>query len=167
MDVLGFGGLLALASAHFGGLDAGARYAKWGLPALAAGLIPFYLRKTGEADTLVLTVKHTLLAGFYSLLLLAVVGSARGTVTNRIFTSPMLRSFGKYSYGLYVYHGLLMGLLLGWFPLSETADIRSFVLTAAVRLIAAVSICFAVSWLSWHLYENPFLKLKRYFSYRR
>jgi peptidoglycan/LPS O-acetylase OafA/YrhL len=167
MDVLGFGGLLAIASSRYGGLAGAARAARWGLLVVVAALIPVYLQKSGEADTLVLTMKHTLLAGFYSLLLIAAVGAAPGTAIHRFFTSRVIRSFGKYSYGLYVYHGLLRPLILDYLPLSESAAVVPFLLSALWRLMIATAVCYAVSWVSWHVYEKQFLKLKRYFSYRR
>ena len=133
----------------------------------AAALIPVYLQTSGAADPLVLTMKHTLLAAFYSLLLVAAVGAAPGTLIHWFFTSRVMRSFGKYSYGLYVYHGLLRQWTLKYLPLDESGAVGPFLLSAAWRLIVATLVCYAVSWLSWQLYEKQFLKLKRYFSYRQ
>jgi peptidoglycan/LPS O-acetylase OafA/YrhL len=69
------------------------------------------------------------------------------------FAHPILRAFGKYSYGIYVLHVILL----------------PFVYTLRDKLGQVVFVCFFISlsfcagWLSWHLFEAHFLKLKRFF----
>ncbi len=81
-----------------------------------------------------------------------------------VLNAPWLRSFGKYSYGLYVYH----------LPLFFICDyIRTFVLgmpspirTRYAFLYVAITIAmaFGVAWLSYNFFEHRFLRLKRRFD---
>ena len=76
-----------------------------------------------------------------------------------LFRTRWLRSFGKYSYGIYVYHDpvlILLGRKLhGFFPLPF------FVAVLYSCLIIAVS--FGIAWISYTYLESRFLKLKRFF----
>jgi peptidoglycan/LPS O-acetylase OafA/YrhL len=84
------------------------------------------------------------------------------------FTSArLLRTFGKYSYSLYLFHGHLV-----LFPQGMGYRIRSqwvpkvfgSVLPAQIcYLFITFVVCLGLSWLSWNLLENQFLKLKRFF----
>ncbi len=87
--------------------------------------------------------------------------------TQKLFTNRVLRFFGIYSYGLYVFHYSLDVFL--------TIPIRSFIfqhshskllsVLVAAAIVLALSLLMAL--LSYHLYEVHFLKLKKYFSYAR
>jgi len=90
-----------------------------------------------------------------------------GSTTQRIFQNKGLRFFGKYSYGLYVFH----------YSIAETCSplVRKFVddrfHSKALGVISGAAVVLALSLiaalLSYRFYEEPFLKLKRYFSYNR
>jgi peptidoglycan/LPS O-acetylase OafA/YrhL len=166
MDVLAIGGLLAILASK-DGLRRLTPYAKWSIAGIVILLVPLYLFKTGTSDILVQTAKHTLLAAMYGCLLVAAVGATEGGLVARFFTNRFLRFFGKYSYGLYVYHGLLGGVFLSWFPITQSDYVVPFVASALARVAGATIISVTIAWVSWHLYENPFLRLKRYFSYHK
>ena len=69
------------------------------------------------------------------------------------FSHPVLRAYGKYSYGIYVLHVILLPYVLFLrLPLGR----------AGFTLFVSI-ISFAAAWLSWHLYEVHFLRLKRFF----
>lgn len=91
-----------------------------------------------------------------SLLSAAVVaGAARGfagTAGRLLSASPVL-AVGRISYGLYVYHGFTPYLLGRYVPgfIAMNWQLRAVLLTAATSLIAVAS---------WHLLEQPFLRLK-------
>jgi peptidoglycan/LPS O-acetylase OafA/YrhL len=70
-----------------------------------------------------------------------------------LFSNGPLRAFGKYSYAIYVFHVLLLPFVV---PLREKMPLPLFTF-----LFAAIS--FLAGWLSWHLYEKHFLRLKRLF----
>lgn len=83
-------------------------------------------------------------------------------------SSQALRFFGKYSYGLYIIHGLMIPPLLAWFPIEQwmghfpgSMNLLGGILLAAIK----VAICTLLAMASWHLYEKQFLKQKKRFSY--
>ena len=53
----------------------------------------------------------TLLALCFGSLLVLVLESAPGSLLHRLFTSPLLRFFGRYSYAMYLFHFPLRALL--------------------------------------------------------
>lgn len=88
-----------------------------------------------------------------------------GSICEWIFMRRWLRFLGKYSYGIYVIHMILLSQLLGpqreWIAMATHSKMIG-VIGAAVSSLA-VSIVLA--YLSFHLYEMPFLRLKRLFVY--
>ena len=76
-----------------------------------------------------------------------------------------LRNVGKYSYGIYVFH---FPIMISWLPLweryfTEFHRLHPTVDTVARVLVAAVS-SYLMAWCSWHVLEQPFLRLKKYFG---
>ena len=65
----------------------------------------------------------------------------------------MLRAYGKYSYGIYVLHVLLLPFFVFLHPLLGSVGFALYI--CVLSLVAG--------WLSWHLYEVHFLRLKRFF----
>jgi peptidoglycan/LPS O-acetylase OafA/YrhL len=81
----------------------------------------------------------------------------------RIANHSVLRFFGRYSYGLYIYHGFLIAFLLPWIvPFQRT--FRSPALGGAVFLMAALGLTVTLAVLSYHLFEAPLLGLKKRFA---
>jgi peptidoglycan/LPS O-acetylase OafA/YrhL len=87
--------------------------------------------------------------------------------TARFFDWSILRFFGKYSYGLYVYHYTLDSILTYRFRdiLLRYTHSKIVATLGAAAAVGAISVL--VAWLSYNLYEKHFLKLKRFFSYRQ
>ncbi len=78
----------------------------------------------------------------------------------RIFSQRVLRWFGKYSYALYILHVPIAFLILQG-NLRWLSPHRQL---AQLELVAAYfGTCILAAFLSWHLFEKHFLKLKRYF----
>jgi peptidoglycan/LPS O-acetylase OafA/YrhL len=97
--------------------------------------------------------------------LIAVCLDSTSWVT-RLFSTPLLRFFGRYSYGMYVYHSILPIFYMSAFhrliaPLVYHPAIQHL-LTTFVELTTTI----VVSMLSYRFLEMPFLRLKRLFEYR-
>jgi peptidoglycan/LPS O-acetylase OafA/YrhL len=161
MDSLAAGGFLALAARGPGGMASVAKAARWVAPAASAPLVAVAVRKGSfHAMSLeCLSVGDSLLAAAFAALLALAVATP-----GRVLTHPALRSFGKYSYGLYVIHAVLWPAFPRWLP-GYSAEIRTApqFLGCLGYVALATAVCYALAWLSWHAYERPFLRLKAYF----
>ncbi len=169
-DPLAIGGALAIAARAPAGLQR-LRKPAWFLAATAVGglfLVDLAVHKLSHVNReSVLAAQLALLPILWGSSLVLTQTAAASSFISRITMTPFLRSFGKYSYSLYLFHGHLIILPVGmgynmkgtWMP-----KVFGSVLPGELLwLIVAFAICFGLSWLSWHLYENQFLKLKRYF----
>lgn len=117
--------------------------------------------------------------GFAAVLVLA-LAAAPGTFWYRFWTLKPLRSFGKYSYAIYLVHmpvrAVIRDLIYGPnFNGSRFGDAlvsfpkigQSELLGQVLFFIPAFAACWVVGWLSWNLFEKHFLKLKKFFPYQR
>jgi peptidoglycan/LPS O-acetylase OafA/YrhL len=87
--------------------------------------------------------------------------SCTGGLLARLLSVGTLRWFGKYSYGLYVWHPIV-GMLLFHSRLSPVPADASPVLVIIIMLLVFV-LDLLVAWASFQLWEKRFLDLKRYF----
>jgi peptidoglycan/LPS O-acetylase OafA/YrhL len=172
MDALLLGGLVALAARELGSIAPLARHAPRVL--LGAGLVAVAALATaaprqGWASPWMQTVGFTAIAAFFAAVLVTAVAADESTRWGRILRAPSLRTFGKYSYALYIFHPLVLGVLQanGW------GAVRFASLGVGVQIgvhliftAFATLVTLAVAWLSWNLMEKHFLKLKSRFSTR-
>jgi peptidoglycan/LPS O-acetylase OafA/YrhL len=169
-DTLAIGGLLALVARGPGGLHRLTRYA-WPAAGVAGALLLVMagLRQgLGEGDPVVVTAGFTLLGILFGATLVIAMTSGQYSWVNRILTSRQLMAFGRYSYALYIFHQPV-SLFLRDYVVSVQSLPRFFgsqLPAQFIFMLLAGSISFALAWLSWHLYEQHFLKLKRFFPYR-
>jgi peptidoglycan/LPS O-acetylase OafA/YrhL len=110
-----------------------------------------------ETNRTVNTIGYSLLA-ICGTSLIAIV--LRTGFTASIMSSRILRWFGKYSYGIYIIHMLIGGLYMGFL----TSHIHSKVMLHAAIPLANLMVTLPLAWLSFRFYEQPFLRLKRYFE---
>jgi peptidoglycan/LPS O-acetylase OafA/YrhL len=95
------------------------------------------------------------------------------TFAHRIFRWSLLRSLGKYSYGIYVLHifvahgvATLTAQLLGTsLRIWLTPHLHSRPLAVLVEFCVNATAVFVAAFLSYQLYEVHFLRLKRFFGY--
>jgi peptidoglycan/LPS O-acetylase OafA/YrhL len=136
------------------------------LAALAGILV--WRRTLFYNDVIVEIVAYPLVAALFGALLLAVLISSGGSRLTRLLSRPALQSLGKYSYGFYIVHYPLLFFIERWwpFPLQREWAIAGGSRFPNILLLAVVALplSYAVAWLSYHLYESHFLKLKRFFS---
>ena len=113
-------------------------------------------------------VLYSVLATFFaSLLALVVTPGAFSDLLSRILCWKPLRFFGKYSYGIYVYHfpiWIASGILLQDHGL--WSRVRGSVWMSLVFVGANAAASVSIAYASYHLYEKHFLKLKKYFPER-
>ena len=104
-------------------------------------------------------------AGIHSTFWLYLGVKKNNKVVNFIFSSRVFIYLGKISYSLYVYHFLLLALLVSriFQFLSEYLHIKSLLLSYIICLL----ITFIISILSYEYFEKPIIKIKRRFSYRK
>jgi peptidoglycan/LPS O-acetylase OafA/YrhL len=136
---------------------------KWILPVSGAVVLCLFLIAGGgsQEPALISTVGFTSIAIFCGCLvyraqqgegLIAVIGNQR-----------WLRLFGRYSYGLYIYHGLLIVFL---FPLVYPVQslVHSVFWGSILYLLLSLGLTLGISVMSYHFFEAPILRLKKRFS---
>ncbi len=89
-----------------------------------------------------------------------------GSTYERFFKGRIMRFFGKYSYGIYVLHVLLLPVLLGRQRAAIEHLTHSKLLAVAGAGFSTLLLSIAAAVISFHFYEKPFLRLKRFFEYR-
>ena len=182
MDTLAAGAWLALWARGERGeaaLDRVVPWAKWvGLPAFALAAVivtaeelrihlvdPQYRKVVAD------TIGFSFWAlGFASIMLLA-TRSRPDSRWRAFWSSRFMTTFGKYSYGLYLFHiplrALVRDRIFGpegtparWhFPLVQGSELPAQILFTVVT----IPLVLAAAWVSYHLWEKPFLRLKRFF----
>ena len=131
----------------------------------ATVLIFIFFRQGGlkTLNPLVQTLGYSTLA----ILFCALVVAAVRVDHIRFLQARWLRFFGKYSYGLYVFHFLLMPFFYYIFPTQFFVDaLGSLAAAYCVFAVFGTAVSVIVAWLSWHLYEKHFLRLKHRYDYR-
>jgi peptidoglycan/LPS O-acetylase OafA/YrhL len=99
-------------------------------------------------------------------LLILVLAPARSRWLAAPFDNVPIRWLGQISYGVYVFHYLLLPVLRRIFPYNAVRDALSSEVAAILGFLlfgGAVSIAAAA--LSWHLFEKRVLRLKRHLTY--
>jgi peptidoglycan/LPS O-acetylase OafA/YrhL len=149
---------------------------KWFALALGVAWLASLMVDPGRDHFLSMTAGYTLLAAFFSALLVAVIVAPVSGWLGRPFNSVALRAMGKYSYGLYVYHVVLattFDRLFGTERLTpffrDTLHLRGagYGVSVVTFIVLASAASFVVAWGSWNLFEKRVLGLKRYFEYRK
>jgi peptidoglycan/LPS O-acetylase OafA/YrhL len=141
-----------------------------GVGMLAFGTLGWLRGGWNTRDPVVALVAYPLVAMIFGALLVVAVTAPSTSWLSRTLSRATLRSWGKYSYGIYLVHFPLVGALL-WkttFYQRETALLGGSRLPSVLLFAGVVmSLSYALGWLSYHLYEKRFLALKRYFGRRR
>jgi peptidoglycan/LPS O-acetylase OafA/YrhL len=118
--------------------------------------------RTSYADQ---TFGYTILAAVFAAVVLGVVldhERGRGSV-GALFANPVLRSFGKYSYAIYMFHqpfNLLIGM-----PLLVSLHPHGIGLKAGgTYMLIVIAASYLAAVISYYGYEKHFLALKRFFQ---
>jgi peptidoglycan/LPS O-acetylase OafA/YrhL len=100
--------------------------------------------------------------GFAAFVLWAYLQNERGTPLDRFLQQGWLRSFGKYSYGIYVYH--LSFLIAGGFLFARVSIHGMRVIPSVPYCVGIVAASFIVARLSYAIFEKRFLNMKKRFE---
>jgi peptidoglycan/LPS O-acetylase OafA/YrhL len=113
-------------------------------------------------------VNYLLIAVFFSCYLVIVLSSKEDSLISKFHSSRWMVFFGKYSYGMYLYHVLILDVMYrlhfrqDFFPkVLETST--PYLIAFTLIMVAFTSV---LSVVSWELLEKQFLKLKSRFRYR-
>ena len=167
LDGLAMGALLALLALEGGGLRALlASFRRLAIAAsvLLCGLIVWRggMRFT-DSPTVVFgpILTHVIVA-----YVIALVVTRTGRAPD-LLTVSFLRTAGKYSYGMYLFQTPLLPPLLFCFPAHKLADMMGGEMAGNLTFVAIFfSTTFATAFVSWHLFEKHWLKLKTRFEAR-
>jgi peptidoglycan/LPS O-acetylase OafA/YrhL len=160
MDTLLAGAALAVLVRRPGGLGAYVPHAKrWGPPAVIVfGALYLAHEGFGRWPGAFYTVGYSAAVVMYaSALVLAVAGPIA-----KLLSAPVLRFFGKYSYGMYVYHVIMLAHMQPLFAVARRIPRigGSAVPGDAFFVVCAMPLIVAIAFASWHLYEQRFLALR-------
>jgi peptidoglycan/LPS O-acetylase OafA/YrhL len=96
-----------------------------------------------------------------------VLGTSRESAFARALRSGFLRFFGRYSYAIYIVHTAVLAALDRYRPFSGLPTLGGFALPAQTAwFLAYAGASTGLAFLSWHVVEKHFLRLKRLFPYR-
>ncbi|TMK89078.1 MAG: acyltransferase [Actinobacteria bacterium] len=141
--------------------------------AVLAGLTVLGLAVTGDGPfvkgkAMQLVGYSALALLFAALLWLAVEASPRAW-SARLLSSKVMRAVGRYSYTMYLFHYAIILALASRVvsPPHLQSIAGSLLLAEATWTMLVVTTTFAAAFVSFHVYEKHFLKLKRYFPMPR
>jgi peptidoglycan/LPS O-acetylase OafA/YrhL len=163
-DALLAGAVGAVVVARYGDRIARFNLGRWS----CVPLVVFYAGAAGlgrDAQFFVRTAGYTLLALCFAMLVSsAAVNVDAQSPQVRCLTYAPLRLVGRYSYGLYVYHIPVVGILeaIVFNRLPTRLQMNLGVDIAFVALLLAFT--FAIARISYERFEAPILGLKRYFE---
>lgn len=105
---------------------------------------------------------------FFSAIVILVIVSEKNSLYAKFFSNSIMIFFGKISYGLYVYHGLLRPVFERWFDRQILVEmVGSPLFGIILYFVLSIGSSIIISWLSWHLFESQVLKFKKYFESSR
>ena len=138
------------------------------LPIVASGLVLGLLAIHGRSldyhAAWMTVVVYPALAVFFSCTLIRALHP--GTVMHAIGKLGMLRFFGRYSYGMYLYHQILSPLTGRLLPVLQ-AKLHSTTLGGLAYFFLIFASTIVVSVISYELYEKQWLRLKSRFAFAR
>lgn len=119
-------------------------------------------------DPVIQVAGYLLLAVFFAATLVLSIGLAEDRLIIRVCSHRFFRTFGRYSYALYLFHVPMRSLVLNvFFDVAEMPTILGSRLPAqAVFYLFTFGLSFLAAYGSWHLLEKHLLLLKKYFPYQ-
>jgi peptidoglycan/LPS O-acetylase OafA/YrhL len=165
LDGLTLGGLIALLVRSDDTRRQLARYA----PKMFLVTFPLllgYVARPRSLDALGATLGLSAIALCFGSVLVLSLDDRSGSRWQSFLRTRFMRTLGKYSYGLYVLHFLIQPLYKRVLPTERLLPwTGALTLTAVLQMLCWFGISLAAAWVSWHLWEKHFLRLKRFFEY--
>lgn len=122
------------------------------------------VRGPGSKLFFIESIGFTLLAvGFSALILHTALTDGEATLTQRVLRNKVLSKFGKYSYGIYVYHVPLLGASLA-LTKERFGSVKGQLWFGALSVALLFAGSFLIAVISYEGFERRFLNLKRYFE---
>jgi peptidoglycan/LPS O-acetylase OafA/YrhL len=116
---------------------------------------------TGRATDLVLPLRGSLVALSFGAVLIASLVAPTSAWHARLIQSPGMRFLGKYSYGLYVFHGMVAYALMERRVFQAlTVRVGSSFLALLTVAVGGTLVSLLVAVASYELFEKRFLRLK-------
>jgi peptidoglycan/LPS O-acetylase OafA/YrhL len=169
LDGLAMGALIAVLVRGPQGM-AGARVGIRSVIIALAAVLAGMLLLTGMMEAYQVYTRalgFTCLAVFFGGLLVQTLTAPTGSGLTGLFESRFLQVLGKYSYALYLLHQPVNGWLKPRVPfLGDWKVMGSALPGQTVYYVLAIGTSLALAFLSWHLLEKHFLRLKSFFPYR-
>jgi peptidoglycan/LPS O-acetylase OafA/YrhL len=100
---------------------------------------------------------------FFSMLMIITLKGHK--LTDQLFNHRKLFFIGKISYGIYVYHGLLVPFLKTYFYDGFLSKVSNPIFSTIVYTIICTTLAIILAWISWEILESQLLKLKKVFKY--
>jgi peptidoglycan/LPS O-acetylase OafA/YrhL len=166
LDSIAAGGLIAVLVRERG-IDPLLPWARAGLVAGLALVAGIAVREGAfrESTPLMSTVGYSVLWTLFGSLLVLSLASAPGRPLHRIFTARPMAAFGKYSYAIYLLHAPIGSFLTDVLRPKDVPHVLKSQLPGMLYYgVATTLAAFLAAWLSWHLLEKHFLRLKRFFE---
>jgi len=88
------------------------------------------------------------------------------TRVHRLCESHLLRFFGKYSYGIYIYHQVFQAQMMRYLYPMTVRMTHSAGLGAAIYFFIAIALVTLFAVVSYHAFEVRFLRMKTFFPYQ-
>ena len=112
---------------------------------------------------------YPIIAFAFAALIVLTIDAPPGSRLERLFGSRTMRFMGKYSYGMYVWHGMIVELLMNqvsWIAIPPVAG-GTRIPYGLLALVIATALTIVAAFVSYNVWEKPFLSLKRFFRYTR
>jgi len=168
LDSLAMGALIAIA------VRSGRGLAQWISAAKRAALVSgaillavwIWRGKLDVNDVTTLTFGFTVVAVFAASILTLALDRSKPNRWAGWLEHRLLRIAGKYSYGMYVLHMLVIGVCDHLVTAGRmAATVRFEALGIVLRALLLFGATMGAGFISWHLYESHFLRAKRFFKY--
>ena len=143
------------------------RFLLWSIMAalLGVGVTRGFSRATLIGET----IGYTMVSLMFVLILVAAAGADAAGASGWVGALRLrpLRALGKYSYAIYVFHKPMHDLVGKPLVLALNPYASQSVLMNMGYVTVGTMVTFAMAFISWHLFEKRFLRMKRFFVPRQ